>query len=65
MIQSAVGAALYRLASAINIFKTNSSRFLHERGLGFQWQNGMTFDEDFLELLKMAGVSYDPKHVFG
>ena len=28
------------LASAINIFKTNSSRFLHERGLGFQWQNG-------------------------
>ena len=28
------------LASAINIFKTNSSRFLHERGLAFQWQNG-------------------------
>ena len=57
--------ATISLASAINIFKTNSSRFLHERGLGFQWQNGMTFDEDFLELLKMAGVSYDPKHVFG
>jgi REP element-mobilizing transposase RayT len=80
------------LASAINIFKTNSSRFLHERGLGFQWQNGygafsvsvsqleqvttyirdqrkhhekMTFDEEFLALLKKAGVSYDPKHVFG
>jgi putative transposase len=84
--------ATISLASAINIFKTNSSRFLHERGLGFQWQSGygafsvsvsqldqlttyirdqrdhhkkMTFDEEFLELLKKAGVSYDPKHVFG
>jgi putative transposase len=84
--------ATISLASAINIFKTNSSRFLHERGLGFQWQNGygafsvgvsqldqlttyirdqhehhkkMTFDEEFLELLKNAGVSYDPKYVFG
>jgi hypothetical protein len=32
--------ATISLASAINIFKTNSSRFLHERGLAFQWQNG-------------------------
>ena len=80
------------LASAINLFKTNSSRFLHERGLVFQWQNGygafsvsasqldqvttyiqnqrehhkkMTFEEEFLALLKKAGVSYDPAHVFG
>jgi REP element-mobilizing transposase RayT len=84
--------AAVSLASAINIFKTNSSRFLHECGLGFQWQNGygafsvgvsqleqvttyirdqrehhkkMTFDEEFLELLRGAGVSYDPKYVFG
>jgi putative transposase len=84
--------ATISLASAINIFKTNSSRFLHERGLRLQWQNGygafsvgvsqldqlttyirdqhehhkkMTFDEEFLELLKNAGVSYDPKYVFG
>ncbi len=84
--------ATMSLANAINLFKTNSSRFLHERGLGFQWQNGygafsvsvsqlepvttyirdqrkhhekMTFDEEFLELLKNAGVSYDPKYVFG
>ena len=83
--------ATISLASAINIFKINSSRFLHERGLGFQWQNGygafsvsvsqldqlttyirdqrehhtkMMFDEEFLELLKTARVSYDPKHVF-
>ncbi|HET6215590.1 MAG TPA: IS200/IS605 family transposase [Acidobacteriaceae bacterium] len=80
------------LASAINIFKTNSSRFLHERGLVFQWQQGyaafsvsvsqleqvtsyirdqrehhkkMTFEEEFLALLKKAGVSYDPTHVLG
>jgi putative transposase len=25
----------------------------------------MTFDEEFRELLKKAGVSHDPKHVFG
>jgi putative transposase len=80
------------LASAINVFKTNSSRFLHERGLVFQWQNGygtlsvsfaqldkvtsyirsqpehhkkMTFEQEFLALLKRAGVSFDPKYVLG
>jgi|HubBroStandDraft_6_1064221.scaffolds.fasta_scaffold75403_2 hypothetical protein len=26
---------------------------------------GRPFDEEFLELLKTARVSYDPKHVFG
>jgi putative transposase len=84
--------ATVSLASAINIFKTNSSRFLHERGLAFQWQNGygafsvsisqiddvidyirsqpdhhkkMTFEQEFLALLKKAGVPYDPKYVMG
>jgi REP element-mobilizing transposase RayT len=84
--------ATISLASAINLFKANSSRFLHERGLEFQWQNGygafsvsssqleqvttyirnqrehhkkMTFEDEFLALLKKAGVSYDPTHVFG
>jgi REP element-mobilizing transposase RayT len=84
--------ATITLASAINIFKTNSSRFLHERGLAFQWQNGygafsvsisqldqvttyirsqrkhhenMTFEEEFLALLKKASVSYDPTYVLG
>jgi len=84
--------ATISLASAINIFKTNSSRFLHERGLAFQWQNGygafsvsvsqidgviayirnqtdhhkkMTFEQEFLALLKKAGVPYDPKYVMG
>ena len=80
------------LASAINLFKTNSSRFLHERGLVFQWQKGygafsvsisqldkvtayirsqpdhhkkMTFEQEFLALLKKAGVPYDPKYAMG
>jgi len=84
--------ATISLASAINIFKTNSSRFMHQRGLAFQWQNGyaafsvspsqtdkvtayirdprehhkkVTFEEEFLMLLKKAGVPYDPKYVWG
>jgi putative transposase len=84
--------AAISLASAINTFKANSSRFMHERGLAFEWQNGygafsigfsqldkvtayvrsqpehhkkMTFEEEFLALLKKADVPYDPKYVFG
>jgi putative transposase len=84
--------ATISLASAINMFKTNSSRFLHERGIEFQWQNGygafsvsvsqideviayvrsqpdhhkkMTFEQEFLALLKKAGLPYDPKYVVG
>jgi putative transposase len=80
------------LASAINLFKTNSSRFLHEYVHGFQWQNGygafsvsvsqidkvtvyirnqpdhhkkMTFEKEFLALLKKAGIPYDPKYLLG
>jgi putative transposase len=80
------------LASAINTFKTNSSRFLHEQSLEFQWQNGygafsvspsqlnkvseyirtqrehhkkMTFEQEFVALLKKSRVSYDPKDMFG
>jgi len=84
--------ATISLASAINTFKTNSSRFMHERGLAFQWQDGygafsvspsqldkatayirnqrehhkkVTFEQEFLALLKKAGVPYDPKYVWG
>ena len=84
--------ATISLASAINTFKTNSSRFMHEQGFAFEWQNGygafsvglsqldkvtayvrsqpahhkkMTFEEEFLALLKKADVPYDPKYVFG
>ena len=84
--------ATISLATAINTFKTNSSRFMHERGLAFQWQDGygafsvspsqldkvtayirnqrehhkkVTFEQEFLALLKKAGVPYDPKYVLG
>jgi putative transposase len=84
--------ATISLASAINVFKANSSRFMHEQGLRFQWQSGygafsvsssqldkvaayvrgqrehhtkMTFEQEFLALLKKAGVPYDPQYVFG
>ena len=84
--------ATLSLASAINLFKTNSSRLLHEHGLVFQWQNGygafsvsvsqldkvtdyirnqpdhhkkMTFEQEFLALLKKAGIPYDPKYLLG
>jgi len=80
------------LASAINTFKANSSRFMREQGFAFQWQNGygafsvslsqldkvtayirsqrehhkkMTFEQEFLALLKKARAPYDPKYVFG
>jgi REP element-mobilizing transposase RayT len=80
------------LASVISAFKANSSRFMHERGLAYQWQSGygafsvsasqldkvtayirnqrehhkkLTFEQEFLALLKNTGVSYDPRHVFG
>ena len=80
------------LASAINAFKANSSRFMREQGLAFQWQNGygafsvspshldkviayvrgqrehhtkMTYEQEFLTLLKKAGVPYDPQYVLG
>ena len=84
--------ATMSLASAINTFKANSSRLMHEHCMDFKWQNGygafsvspsqldqvtayiwsqhehhekMTFEEEFLALLKKAGVPYDPKYVFG
>jgi putative transposase len=84
--------AAISLASAINTFKTNSSRFMHQQSINFHWQDGYgaftvslsqldeviayvqgerehhkkrTFEEEFLALLKKAGVPYDPKYVFG
>jgi REP element-mobilizing transposase RayT len=80
------------LASAINLFKVNSSRFKNDHGFAFHWQNGygafsvssshlekvtayirgqrehhtkLTFEQEFVALLKNTGVSYDPKFVFG
>jgi REP element-mobilizing transposase RayT len=80
------------LADAVSTFKSNSSRWLKEKGArDFSWQTGYgafsisppqfpavrryidsqrehhkkrTYEEEFLELLKRAGISYDPQDVF-
>jgi putative transposase len=79
------------VSSAVNVFKTNSSRFMHEQRSDFAWQSGyaafsvsrsqvervvayikgqhehhrkMTFEDEFLGMLKRAGLSYDPEFVF-
>jgi len=80
------------LADAINALKANSSRFMGQQGIEFEWQRGYgafavsashvdqvkayirnqkehhkkrTFEEEFVAMLKKAGVDYDPKYVFG
>lgn len=84
--------ATITLASAVKILKANSSRFIGEQGIAFQWQHGyaafsvsasnldavtayvrsqrehhrkMTFEQEYIAMLKKAGVAYDPKFVFG
>jgi putative transposase len=79
--------ATMSLASAINTFKSNSSRFMHEQSVNFEWQSGygafsvspsqldkatayirsqrehhkkMTFEQEFLSLLKKAGIPTTP-----
>jgi putative transposase len=79
------------LAVAIQKLKANSSRWMGEQGLSFEWpkgyatfsvspslvemvtnyirnqeqhHRGRSFEEEFLVLLKKAGVSYDADHVF-
>ena len=80
------------LADAINIFKSNSSRWMKTKGVkDFSWQIGygafsisprqlgavktyirnqrehhknQTYEEEFIGLLKLAGIDYDPDHVF-
>jgi putative transposase len=43
--------ATMSLASAINTFKANSSRFMHQQGFAFQWQNGYgAFSVSFSQL---------------
>ena len=80
------------LAEAINIFKSNSSRWIKTNGVkDFSWQIGygafsisprqlgavkkyirnqrehhkhQTYEEEFVELLKLAESEYDSDHVF-
>jgi REP element-mobilizing transposase RayT len=80
------------LSDVINALKTNSSRFMGQQGIAFEWQRGYgafsvsashveqvkayirnqkehhkkrTFEQEFVAMLKKAGVDYDPKYVFG
>jgi REP element-mobilizing transposase RayT len=79
------------IAEAVQKLKANSSRWLGEHGLAFEWQKGYaaltvspslvgvvrtyvlnqeehhrkrTFEEEFLVLLRKAGVAHDEKQVF-
>jgi putative transposase len=80
------------LAKAISFLKSNSSKWMGERGINFDWQEGygafsvsasnlaavekyihnqashhkkITFEQEFITLLKKHRVDFDPKYVFG
>jgi REP element-mobilizing transposase RayT len=80
------------LSEAISTLKSNSSRWMGERGINFAWQEGygafsvsasnlaavekyihnqaihhkkITFEQEFISLLKKHGIDFDPKYVFG
>jgi putative transposase len=80
------------LSKAVLFLKSNSSRWMNERGIRFAWQEGygafsvsasnidaviryiedqemhhrkMTFEQEFLALLRKHGIEFDPKYVLG
>lgn len=80
------------LSKAISVLKSNSSRWMNERGIKFAWQEGygafsvsasnlarvsryirdqkrhhqkLSFEEEFLTLLRRHKVDFDPESVFG
>jgi putative transposase len=80
------------LATAAKLLKTNSSKWMNEKGMKFQWQEGygafsvsssivstvikyidnqeahhrkISFEDEFIALLKKHGVKFDPKYVLG
>lgn len=81
-----------RLSESVQKLKANSSRWLGEQGVNFEWQRGYgafsvspsmikvvteyienqtehhskrTFDEEFLALLRKAGVKFDEAEALG
>jgi putative transposase len=85
-------APTMRLADAVQAIKSNSSRWAHDQGHKFAWQQGygafsvsasnapavlryienqkahhkrMTFDAEFLALLKKHQIDFDPKYALG
>jgi putative transposase len=84
--------ATLALAQAVSLIKANSSRWIGEHGMKFEWQEGygafsvsasnrstvekyianqekhhqkMTFEREFLGLLKKHKIPFDPRYVFG
>jgi REP element-mobilizing transposase RayT len=80
------------LAKAVQLLKTNSSKWMNEHGRRFAWQEGyggfsvsisntatvakyirnqeqhhrkITFEDEYLALLRKHGVEFDPKNIFG
>lgn len=80
------------VSKAVNLLKSNSSRWMREQGITFAWQEGfgafnvsasnvaavkkyvlsqelhhrkMTFEQEFVALLKKHGIEFDPKYVLG
>jgi hypothetical protein len=80
------------LAKAILLLKSNSSKWMNEKGKRFAWQAGygafsvsasnlsaviryiqnqeahhrkISFEQEYLALLRKHGVEFDPRYVFG
>jgi REP element-mobilizing transposase RayT len=80
------------ISKVLQTLKANSSRWIGEHGIRFEWQQGygafsvsppavarvkryiadqqrhharQTFEQEFIAMLKKAGVAYDPQYVFG
>lgn len=80
------------LAKAVLLLKSNSSKWMNERGIKFNWQEGygafsvsasnvaavvryienqemhhrkITYDQEFVTLLKKHKMEFDPKYVLG
>jgi putative transposase len=80
------------LSEGVALVKSNTSKWIRERGKHFAWQEGygafsvssssvaavikyidsqqahhskLSFEDEFLSLLKKHGIDYDPRYVFG
>ena len=80
------------LANAVTLVKSNTSKWIREKGKRFAWQEGyggfdvssssvaavikyidtqeehhrkISFEDEFISLLKKHGIPFDPKYVFG
>jgi len=53
-------------AKAIQVLKANSSRWLHEHGLEFKWQEGYgAYEAEFETMIRKSGIAFDADDAFG